>query len=88
MFNPTRRSVLAATAAGAAVAGLAACSNDNSKGSGAAKADFEERGPISVVRGKDNTGKFQEFIKQWNDKHPDEKVTLIELPESADEQRS
>ncbi|MDU1122584.1 MAG: twin-arginine translocation signal domain-containing protein, partial [Dermabacter sp.] len=36
MFNPTRRSVLAATAAGAAVAGLAACSNDNSKGSGAA----------------------------------------------------
>lgn len=89
MFKPTRRSVLAASAVGAAAAGLAACSNDSSGGAGgAAKADFEERGPISVVRGKDNTGKFQEFIKQWNDKHPDEKVTLIELPESADEQRS
>ena len=90
MFNPTRRSVLAATAAGAAVAGLAACSNDNSKAGGAsgAKGNFDERGPITFATGKDTSGKLKEFLEKWNKDHADEKVTLVELPESADEQRS
>ncbi len=90
MFKPTRRSVLAASAAGAAAAGLAACSNDNSKAGGAsgAKGNFDERGPITIARGKDTTGTLQGFLDKWNEEHPDEKVTLIELPESADEQRS
>ena len=50
--------------------------------------DFEARGPITFATGKDTSGRLQDFINTWNESHPDEEVTLIELPESADEQRN
>lgn len=93
MFKPTRRSLLAAGAASAAAVGIAACSSSDSgsgsgSGSGGATGNFEERGPITFATGKDTSGKLQEFLDQWNKDHADEKVTLVELPESADEQRA
>ncbi|UYG17968.1 ABC transporter substrate-binding protein [Brachybacterium huguangmaarense] len=88
----SRRTVLGASAGAAAALGLAACGggSDDAGGSdsGGAAADFSERGPITLAKGKDTTGKLQEFLDAWNTDHPDEKVTLVELPESSDEQRS
>ncbi|OEU90796.1 ABC transporter substrate-binding protein [Streptomyces abyssalis] len=48
--------------------------------------DAGERGPISFVT-SDTSGIVPTLIKRWNDKHPREKVTFIELPEDADQQR-
>lgn len=92
MFKPTRRSILTASATSAAAVSLAACGGSEG-GSGAggdgggAKGNFEERGPITLATGKDTSGKLKEFLERWNGEHADEKVTLVELPESADEQR-
>ena len=89
-FTPSRRGVLAAGTAGAAAVGLAACGGDKSSSGGAepAQGNFDERGPITFATGKDTSGKLKEFLEKWNSQHPDEKVTLSELPESADEQRA
>lgn len=89
----TRRAMLGAGALGASALGLAACGSDSDGGGGGGDAaegptlDFEQRGPITLARGKDTTGQLAEFLDRWNSEHPDEEVTLIELPESADEQR-
>ena len=86
----SRRTVLAAGGVTTAAAALAACSGGSSDGGGggdAPAADLEERGPITLAKGKDTTGKLAEFLETWNSEHPDEEVTLIELPESSDEQR-
>lgn len=90
MFKPTRRSLLTVGAASTAAVGLAACGGkeDSKATKGGVKGNFEERGPITFATGKDTSGKLKEFLEKWNSKHPDEKVTLVELPESADEQRS
>lgn len=89
----SRRTVLAAGGVTTAAAALAACGggSDDAGGGGGGEAsaeDFEERGPITLAKGKDTTGKLAEFLETWNSEHPDEEVTLIELPESADEQRT
>jgi multiple sugar transport system substrate-binding protein len=50
---------------------------------------LEGTGPFTVVHGKDTTGGVvQEILDKWNAEHPDEEATLIELPESADQQRA
>lgn len=77
---------------GLALSGLiistAACSTGGSNTASEAKeGDFTGRGPITYVQGKDNAGKLQGLLDKWNDKHPNEKVKLIELSSSADEQR-
>jgi multiple sugar transport system substrate-binding protein len=91
--GPGRRSILAAGGVGASALGLAACGGSDSSSSdggdgGGAAADFDERGPINFATGKDTTGVLKEFLDRWNKDHEDEKVTLVELPESADDQRS
>jgi multiple sugar transport system substrate-binding protein len=50
-------------------------------------AALEGEGPITVVQGKDTSGFAQKIFDGWNKDHPNQKVTLIELPESADAQR-
>jgi multiple sugar transport system substrate-binding protein len=47
----------------------------------------EVRGPVTFAAGKDSTGKLRRVVDSWNEKHPDEKVTILELSVSADEQR-
>ncbi|MFX4272039.1 ABC transporter substrate-binding protein [Propionibacteriaceae bacterium Y1685] len=54
----------------------------------AENAEYEQRGPITLVRGKDASGYTNTDVKAWNDAHPDEKVTVIELPAEADGQRA
>jgi len=46
------------------------------------------RGPITLVTGRDTTNYLQPLLDRWNQAHPAEKVTLLELPEAADEQRA
>ncbi|WP_046468449.1 ABC transporter substrate-binding protein [Allosalinactinospora lopnorensis] len=48
---------------------------------------LEGRGPITFVRGKDTADVVHQKVNEWNEWHPDEKVTFLELPEAADEQR-
>jgi multiple sugar transport system substrate-binding protein len=43
-------------------------------------------GPITVAIGKDNSGWLQGLIAGWNTDHPDQKVTLLLLPEAANDQ--
>lgn len=49
---------------------------------------FEGRGPITYVQGKDNAGLLNGILQKWNDAHPGEEVTMIELSPEADEQRA
>jgi multiple sugar transport system substrate-binding protein len=56
-------------------------------GSSAAAADFSKQGDIEVWQGKDVSGNFPKLIKQFNDQHPNGKVTFHELPDNADQQR-
>jgi multiple sugar transport system substrate-binding protein len=80
-------SVLAATA----VLASAACgSSSSTTGASSAAADdsWNTKGPINYVQGKDTSGNVAAIIKKWNDANPNEKVSLIELSESADEQRA
>jgi multiple sugar transport system substrate-binding protein len=90
-----RRSHLAlgtATALTALV--LTACGSSSDSGggstSGGSSATLKGTGPITLVQGKDTTkgGVVQQILDAWNSAHPKEKATLIELPESADQQRA
>jgi multiple sugar transport system substrate-binding protein len=45
-------------------------------------------GPITLVTGRDLTGYMQPLLDKWNAAHPAEKVTLLELPEAADDQHA
>ena len=46
----------------------------------------DEVGPITVAIGKDNSGWLQGVIAGWNSGHPGQKVTLLLLPEAANDQ--
>ncbi|WP_431046011.1 ABC transporter substrate-binding protein [Streptomyces sp. P1-3] len=50
--------------------------------------DAAGRGPITLVTGGDLTGYLRGILDGWNRSHPREKVTLVELPDSADEVRA
>ncbi|MHA6779768.1 ABC transporter substrate-binding protein [Pseudonocardia saturnea] len=65
---------------------LTACGGGGG-GGGAASTALEGVGPITLVQGKDVSGFVQGVLDEWNAAHPDQIVTLIELPESADAQR-
>ncbi|MEU2721822.1 ABC transporter substrate-binding protein [Streptomyces smyrnaeus] len=48
----------------------------------------EGRGPLTLVTGGDLTGYLRGVLRDWNRERPAEKVTLVELPEAADEVRA
>ncbi|MEU2655770.1 ABC transporter substrate-binding protein [Streptomyces sp. NPDC007325] len=81
-----RRSASAVTAV-LAVTVLAGCGQDDPKAKTEGAGQARERGPITLAMGKDTTGTVQSRLDRWNKDHPAEKVTLVELPESADQQR-
>lgn len=80
-----------AVAAGVMLAGCGGGSSSTGTASGSAAAgsaaELTGVGPITYVQGKDNTGTVQPLLDKWNADHPDQKVTLIELPSDADSQR-
>ncbi|GGK56706.1 ABC transporter substrate-binding protein [Planomonospora parontospora subsp. parontospora] len=45
-------------------------------------------GPFTLVTGRDTTGYLRPLLDRWNRSRPAERVTLLELPEAADEQRA
>ena len=90
-----RRSVGVIAATAAAALALTACGGDDGgggdSGSGSAGGDstaLEGTGPFTLVQGKDTSNFVQGVLDSWNKDHPDEKATLIELPDAADAQRS
>ncbi|MBN9102225.1 MAG: ABC transporter substrate-binding protein [Pseudonocardia sp.] len=86
-----RRRPLAVGAFVAATALLvSACGggSSSSTSSGNAPAALDGVGPITLVQGKDTSNFVQGRLDAWNQQHPDQKVTLIELPEDADAQRA
>ncbi|MGW0312949.1 ABC transporter substrate-binding protein [Streptomyces flavidovirens] len=46
------------------------------------------RGPMTLATAGDLTGYLGPLLDGWNRTHPGEKVTLVELPDSADETRA
>jgi multiple sugar transport system substrate-binding protein len=69
------------------LAGCGDSGSSSSDDSGGQATALEGRGPIKYATGKDTSGNMQKLVDEWNAKHPDEKVTITELPESADDQR-
>ena len=65
---------------------LAACGSDSGGENDAFQEGLDSRGPITFVTGKDNSGVWQPLIDRWNAEHPDEKVTLKEQTDEADQQ--
>jgi multiple sugar transport system substrate-binding protein len=62
---------------------LAACGGPEGGGGGA-----QGTGAFTFVTGKDTSGWTQKLLTDWNTAHPDQKASLLELPEAADAQRS
>jgi multiple sugar transport system substrate-binding protein len=87
--NTKGRRLLVAAAACLAAMAVAACGSGGDAGASGPNGagQFEGRGPITYVAGKDTTGTVQGQIDRWNKDHPTEKVTFVELPTDADAQR-
>ncbi|NKS25081.1 extracellular solute-binding protein [Rhodococcus hoagii] len=88
-FNTRSRVAIAASAV--AMLALAGCSSDDSGSASAddaVKQNLDGRGAISFAMGKNDTDKLQPVIDKWNAAHPDEKVSLKELPGEANDQRT
>jgi len=66
---------------------LGACGGGSKSGSTPAAGTFDAKGPITLATGKDTSGYLQSALDKWNSAHASEQVRLIELPESADQQR-
>jgi multiple sugar transport system substrate-binding protein len=67
---------------------LAACGGSGGGGASddAFKAHLKDRGPITYVQGKVNDNATHGIIEKWNAAHPEEKVTLKEQTDEADQQ--
>ncbi|MFD1812448.1 ABC transporter substrate-binding protein [Rhodococcus gannanensis] len=89
-FNTRSRIAVAASAA--VLLALAGCSSDDSSGGGsvdeAVGQNLDGRGAITFAMGKNDVDKLQPVIESWNASHPDEQVSLKELPGEADDQRT
>lgn len=82
MHTKKRLVVTAAAAAGLLIT-LAGCS-----GTGGTSGGEDGMGPITFASGKDLTGAMPQLIDMWNNEHPDQKVTFLELSASPDDQRT
>src|SRR4051812_34676065 len=84
-----KASVRGAALLAVAAMALAGCGDTGSDdSSGGQSGALEGRGPIKFATGKDTSGNMQKLVDEWNGKHADQKVTITELPESADDQRA
>ena len=67
---------------------IAACGSSGGGTSDAAKQGASARGPITFVTGKDNSNIMPFIADQWNKTHPNEKVTIKQQSDQADQQLS
>jgi multiple sugar transport system substrate-binding protein len=70
----------------AAVIGLGGCGSSETT-TPAQPGTFDGKGAITFATGKDTSGYLQSALDKWNKDHPNEQARLVELPESADQQR-
>jgi len=82
-----QRRVMAAASALVLALGLAACGGADDDSADTSAGKLEGTGPFTFVTGKDTSGNLQNQVNAWNKDHANEKVTVVELPESADAQR-
>ncbi|MCF4137780.1 ABC transporter substrate-binding protein [Streptomyces sp. Tue 6430] len=54
-------------------------------GAGTGGGSAQGRGPLTLATAGDLTGYLGPLLEDWNRTHPGERVTLVELPDSADE---
>lgn len=72
-----------------ALAGLLGLLGAGCSAAGARETErFGGTGPFTLVIGRDTTAYLQPLLDRWNQTHPGERATLLELPEAADEQRA
>ncbi|KRE55552.1 ABC transporter substrate-binding protein [Phycicoccus sp. Soil748] len=64
----------------------AACGGGSDNSNNAASSGADSRGPITYVQGKDNSNLLAPQAARWNAKHPNEKVTVKEQSDKADQQ--
>jgi multiple sugar transport system substrate-binding protein len=83
-FSKRRRLALFAGIAAASLA-AAACGGGGNTSGGTSTAD-NARGPITYVQGKDNSNILAPMAAKWNAAHPNEKVTVKEQSDQADQQ--
>jgi len=69
----------------AVLVGLTSCSGPPTTAQLDGPAAFTEFGPITLASGKEPL--ITARVAEWNQQHPDEHVTLIELPRGSDNQR-
>jgi multiple sugar transport system substrate-binding protein len=69
----------------ALVLAAAGCSSSSSPSAGPSAPTGV--GPIKVLLGADSGNSMTNLINAWNTAHPDQKVTVVTLPQSADDQR-
>ncbi|WP_432074952.1 ABC transporter substrate-binding protein [Streptomyces wuyuanensis] len=76
-----------ACATGVTALSLTACGTGPGTEDTGGGGGFTGRGPITLATGKDNSGTLTRIVDRWNSSHPEEKVRVIELSDSPDEQR-
>lgn len=79
------KGVAVAAASLLSLAMMAGCSSSSKSGS---SAGANARGPITFVTGKDNSGIMPYIQQTWNAAHPNEKVTIKQQSDQADQQLS
>ncbi len=67
---------------------LAGCGSSGNKSGGGSSAGADARGPITFVTGKDNSGLMPHLADAWNKDHANEKVTIKQQSDQADQQLS
>jgi multiple sugar transport system substrate-binding protein len=87
-LRSNKRRTLTVLAGAVSVALVAAACGGGSSNSGnnAASSGADSRGPITYVQGKDNSNLLAPQAARWNAKHPNEKVTVKEQSDKADQQ--
>jgi multiple sugar transport system substrate-binding protein len=79
--------VTALSVIGAAVL-VAGCGSSSKSGGSGSTSGSGARGPITFVTGKDNSGTLPFIANTWNAAHPNEKVTIKQQSDQADQQLS
>jgi trehalose/maltose transport system substrate-binding protein len=78
-----RKLLIIAVAAATTTALAAGCSSSKKSGGEGGAGDH---GPINMVQGKDTSGILPGLAALWNKDHPNEKVTMIQQTDQADQQ--
>lgn len=83
----TRRTLTVLAGAVSVALVAAACGGGDDTSGGDSSAGADARGPITYVQGKDNSNLLGPMAEKWNAAHPNEKVTVKEQSDQADQQR-